>query len=125
MRNKKEGQRKYKLVAPYIQDCYGISLNNARNLVRCIWKLPEDQQDFLWGYTLLRWQKNYFLTQLSDTGTIRDSSGRTYSVIYHRCSPLDIKNADLLWLSFRVWQSDLKQPNIVLVKPAGMNRGDH
>jgi len=100
-----------------IMQDYGISLSNARNLVYGIWKLPDDQQDFLWNYYLLKWDSEFFLTSISDSGTIT-VQGRTYHVHYHRCNPASIKDYKSVWLSLRVWQQGLKQPNVALVKPA-------
>jgi hypothetical protein len=66
---------------------------------------------------LLYWEPSYFFSQLHDGTLYRTSEQRKYLVVYHKCTPAQLRNQSQLVLSFRACKSLYDIPAYVLVKP--------
>lgn len=74
--------------------------------------------DALDHYCLLYWNPEYFYTQMIDGVVIKNDI--RYLVIYHKCTPTEVRKRNQIALSFRAAKAEFNLPAYVLV-----SKGDH
>ena len=66
---------------------------------------------------LLYWSPEHLFSQLQDGTLYRASEQRKYLIVYHRCTPTQLKRQAQIALSFRACRPVYDIPAYVLVKP--------
>ena len=95
---------------------HGVQKSIATYMCNNHWTIPQEFLDLFQTHFLRSWEKDHFFKCL-EYGTITYHNC-TYQVIYHRCSPYDIKRLycdEQLLLSFRELHDEYKYIPTVLV----------
>jgi len=93
----------------------GISKNKLHSILLNCWKIDEKYHPFLEGYFLLKWSGPWTQKVIQNGNGVIVRDGVSYHVVFHAQSPVKIKNAETVLLSFR--KATEISTAYVLIKP--------
>ena len=92
---------------------HGVAQSKVRWMLQNLKNIPLEYQDLLSYYNLLYWSPEYFIAKIKD-GTITHNE-QEFQIIYHNCSPAQLRQYSQVRLSFRTAVKEYKLESYVLV----------
>ena len=85
---------------------------------------PAEVDHYFTNYYLIYWEPEFFKTVIEQGNGTITRGGITYLVVYHSCTPTELKEASQVKLSFRKPKKEYSSVGYVLVSCTSLNKED-